>query len=95
MPASTSSTGSNNAVNDNAVSSNNGNKIVILSFDDNRIGDYTYAKPILDKYGFKATFFIICGKTTDSGAMNWNDIAAMQKEGNGYRVAYHDSCSSQ
>lgn len=33
------------------------NKLVILSFDDNRKGDFTYAKPILDKYGFKATFF--------------------------------------
>jgi len=57
------------------------NKAVVLSFDDNRIGDFTYAKPILDKYGFKATFFVICGKTTDSGAMNWQDIAAMQKDG--------------
>ena len=72
-PSSSISTGvsSNSVVNSNAK-----NKVVVLSFDDNRIGDFTYAKPILDKYGFKATFFIICGKTTDSGAMNWQDIAA-------------------
>ena len=57
------------------------NKVVILSFDDNRKGDLTYAKPILDKYGFKATFFVICGKTTDRGAMNWNDISAMKQDG--------------
>src|SRR5262249_55217887 len=51
-------------------------------FDDlHRKGDFIYAKPILDKYGFKATFFIICGKTTDRGAMNWQDIAALQKDG--------------
>jgi peptidoglycan/xylan/chitin deacetylase (PgdA/CDA1 family) len=56
-------------------------KVVILSFDDNRKGDFTYAKPILDKYGFKATFFIICGKTVDKGAMNWQDIAAMHRDG--------------
>jgi peptidoglycan/xylan/chitin deacetylase (PgdA/CDA1 family) len=56
-------------------------KVVILSFDDNRKGDFTYAKPILDKYGFKATFFIICGKTTDKGVMNWQDIAAIQRDG--------------
>jgi len=25
-----------------------------------------------------AAFFVVWGKTTDSGAMNWQDIAAMQ-----------------
>ncbi|MGB6671419.1 MAG: polysaccharide deacetylase family protein [Candidatus Nitrosopolaris sp.] len=73
------STGKSSSITNNSVVSNN--KVVVLSFDDNRIGDFTYAKPILDKYGFKATFFVICGKTTDSGAMNWQDIAAMQKDG--------------
>src|ERR1700693_2023677 len=64
-------------------SSNNitNTKVVILSFDDNRKGDFTYAKPILDKYGFKATFFIICNKTTDKYSMNWQDIAAMRRDG--------------
>jgi hypothetical protein len=62
------------------TSNNNNSKVVILSFDDNRKGDFIYAKPILDRYGFKATFFIICGKTTDRGAMNWQDIAALQKD---------------
>jgi peptidoglycan/xylan/chitin deacetylase (PgdA/CDA1 family) len=78
-PVQSSSVTSDSVVNSNAK--NNNNKVVVLSFDDNRIGDFIYAKPILDKYGFKATFFIICGKTTDSGAMNWQDIAAMQKDG--------------
>lgn len=40
-------------------------KAVILSFDDNKEGDFTYAKPILDKYGFKATFFVICGRRVE------------------------------
>ena len=67
----------------NSIGGNNtnSNKILVLSFDDNRKGDFTYGKPILDKYGFKATFFIICGKTTDKGAMNWQDIAPMQRDG--------------
>ncbi|MFZ0515128.1 MAG: polysaccharide deacetylase family protein [Candidatus Nitrosopolaris sp.] len=60
--------------------SNTTTKVVILSFDDNKEGDFTYAKPILDKYGFKATFFVICGKT-GRGATNWQEIAAMQKDG--------------
>lgn len=29
----------------------------------------------------KLLFFIICGKTSDRGAMNWYDIAVMQKDG--------------
>ena len=63
------------------------NKVVLLSFDDNLRGDFIYAKPILDKYGFKATFFIICNKTGISGTTrflnrtNWQDIAVMQKDG--------------
>ena len=71
-----------NRIGGNNISHNsNTGKVVILSFDDNRKGDFTYAKPILDKYGFKATFFVICDKTSDSGAMNWQDIAAMQQDG--------------
>ncbi len=72
-----------NSLGNTSTAGNNGNtnKILVLSFDDNRKGDFTYGKPILDKYGFKATFFIICGKTTDKGAMNWQDIAAMQRDG--------------
>jgi peptidoglycan/xylan/chitin deacetylase (PgdA/CDA1 family) len=63
-------------------STNNSNmttKVVILSVD-NKEGDFTYAKPILDKYGFKATFFVICGKT-GGGATNWQEIAALQRDG--------------
>ena len=36
------------------------NKVVILNFDDNRKSQFTQAKPILDKYGFKATFYVVC-----------------------------------
>jgi peptidoglycan/xylan/chitin deacetylase (PgdA/CDA1 family) len=35
-------------------------KFVIINFDDSHESDYTYAKPILDKYGFRATFFEVC-----------------------------------
>jgi Polysaccharide deacetylase len=43
-----------------AVTTTSNNKFVILNFDDSHQSDYTYAKPILDKYGFKATFFEVC-----------------------------------
>ena len=76
------STGQSSSVSSNSILKSNdksNNNKVVLSFDDNRIGDFTYAKPILDKYGFKATFFVICGKTTDSGLMNWQDIVLCRK----------------
>lgn len=37
-------------------------KIVMINFDDGYKSQLIYAKPILDKYGFKASFFIVCGK---------------------------------
>jgi peptidoglycan/xylan/chitin deacetylase (PgdA/CDA1 family) len=81
LPIRSYSQSSSNIASTNHSITNNSSKIIILSFDDNRKGDFTFAKPILDKYGFKATFFIICGKTTDKGAMNWQNIAAMQRDG--------------
>jgi len=43
--------------------SSSANKVVMINFDDGRKSQLIYAKPILDKYGFKASFFIICGRT--------------------------------
>jgi Polysaccharide deacetylase len=58
-----------------------GAKMVILSFDDSTLGQYTVAKPILDKYGFKGTFFTVCNFIGTDGHMNWTQINALQKEG--------------
>jgi peptidoglycan/xylan/chitin deacetylase (PgdA/CDA1 family) len=62
----------------------NGNydKVIILNFDDGRLTQYTNAKPVLDKYGFKATFYVVCnyiGKKP--GYMNWNEIETLHREG--------------
>ena len=57
-------------------------KVVILNFDDGRLTQYTNALPILDKYGFKATFYVVCnyiGKK--DGYMDWNEIKTLHKEG--------------
>jgi peptidoglycan/xylan/chitin deacetylase (PgdA/CDA1 family) len=57
-------------------------KVVILNFDDGRLSQYTNALPILDKYGFKATFYVVCnyiGKK--EGYMDWTEIKTLQKEG--------------
>ncbi len=59
-----------------------GDKVVILNFDDGRKSQYTQAKPILDKYGFKATFYAVCNYLDNKkGYMSWKDIEALYKEG--------------
>jgi peptidoglycan/xylan/chitin deacetylase (PgdA/CDA1 family) len=63
-------------------SSKEANKVVMINFDDGRKSQLIYAKPILDKYGFKASFFIICGRVgTEPSTMNWQDIAELKKDG--------------
>jgi peptidoglycan/xylan/chitin deacetylase (PgdA/CDA1 family) len=62
----------------------NGNRrLVILNFDDGWKSQYTNATPILNKYRFRATFYVVCnyiGK--DKSRLNWQDISALYKEGN-------------
>jgi len=63
-------------------SSKEANKVVMINFDDGRKNQLIYAKPILDKYGFKASFFIICGRVgTEPSSMNWQDIAELKNDG--------------
>jgi peptidoglycan/xylan/chitin deacetylase (PgdA/CDA1 family) len=40
---------------------NANNKVIMINFDDSYKTQVLYAKPILDQYGFKATFFEVCG----------------------------------
>ena len=56
-------------------------KAVIITFDDGMLSQYTYAKPILDKYNFKATFYIICNNVDKENRMNWNNIQTLEEEG--------------
>lgn len=68
-----------------AQTSNNNNnnitRVVMLNFDDGYADQYLLAKPILDKYGFKATFFIPCAKMeTKPDWMTWQMITALGKD---------------
>lgn len=42
-----------------------------FTFDDSFISQYTYALPILDQFGIKATFFVISGAVTDGLPQDW------------------------
>jgi peptidoglycan/xylan/chitin deacetylase (PgdA/CDA1 family) len=58
------------------------NKVVIINFDDGLKTQFTHAKPILDKYGFKATFYVVCNYVDNKkGYMTWEQIETLNKEG--------------
>jgi peptidoglycan/xylan/chitin deacetylase (PgdA/CDA1 family) len=58
-------------------------KVVILNFDDGRKSQFAQAKPILDKYGFKATFYVVCNYLENKpGYMDWNEVKQLYEEGN-------------
>jgi peptidoglycan/xylan/chitin deacetylase (PgdA/CDA1 family) len=75
----------NRSSNSNTSSSNTNYKVVILNFYDDDKSQITNAKPILDKYGFKGTFFIVCSWAgavkTQSPRMTWQDVNQLYREG--------------
>ncbi|PIP21498.1 MAG: polysaccharide deacetylase [Candidatus Nealsonbacteria bacterium CG23_combo_of_CG06-09_8_20_14_all_40_13] len=56
-------------------------KSVIITFDDGYADAYQNALPLLEKYKFKATFFIITGKVEKPGYLSWSQIAELAKAG--------------
>jgi peptidoglycan/xylan/chitin deacetylase (PgdA/CDA1 family) len=80
---------------DNSIGSGGNSKFVILTFDDGYKSQYTTAKPILDKYGYKGTFYVVCNyaQKEDTDRMNWNDIQELQKQGHdigSHTMNHHD-----
>jgi peptidoglycan/xylan/chitin deacetylase (PgdA/CDA1 family) len=65
---------------------NNSNriKVAILKFSDSSKSQYANARPILNGYGFKGSFFITCSliaSAHNSPSMTWENVATLQKEG--------------
>jgi len=59
-----------------------GDKVVILNFDDGRKDQFTIAKPVLDKYGFKASFYVVCNYIGNKrGYMDWTQLESLNNEG--------------
>jgi hypothetical protein len=61
--------------------STNLTKVVILTFGDGYQSQYTYAKPVLDRYGYKGSFFVTCNKVNLESKMTWQEIAQLYNEG--------------
>ena len=56
-------------------------KIVILNFDDGRKTQFTHAKPILDKYGYETTFYIVSNYIEKKpGFMDWDEVTQLYEE---------------
>jgi peptidoglycan/xylan/chitin deacetylase (PgdA/CDA1 family) len=66
----------------NSNTTNNNARAVIVAFDDAWKSQFTYAKPILDRFGFKGSFFIVCnygGKSPDR--MRWTNVQMLERQG--------------
>jgi peptidoglycan/xylan/chitin deacetylase (PgdA/CDA1 family) len=71
-------------------------KFVILTFDDGLKSQYSNAKPILDKYGFKATFYVVCNYIEKGkNHMTWDQIKSLHEDGQdiGSHSMNHDDLS--
>ena len=57
-------------------------RTVVITFDDGRPDQYTYAFPILERYGFSATFFIVPGRIGTSQHMTACQLREIAAAGN-------------
>ncbi len=58
-----------------------GQKNFIITFDDGYRDVIQNAYPILEKFGFKATIFLIVNKIGQEGYLSWDDIFQLQSRG--------------
>lgn len=54
---------------------------VVITFDDGFAGNATLATPLLEKYGFKATFFIATNRIGDTAMVTWDQLRDMAARG--------------
>ncbi len=54
---------------------------IVITFDDGFIGNYLFAFEILERYGFKATFFITVDDISKDRYMSWDQLGALHKKG--------------
>jgi peptidoglycan/xylan/chitin deacetylase (PgdA/CDA1 family) len=52
-------------------------KTLAITFDDGYKDNYTYAYPVLKKYGFTATVFVIVSHISGKGNLSWDEVIEM------------------
>jgi peptidoglycan/xylan/chitin deacetylase (PgdA/CDA1 family) len=57
-------------------------KTLVITFDDGRPDTYTYAFPILERFGFTATFFIVPGRIGSPGHLTACELQQLAAAGN-------------
>ena len=72
------------------------NKVIMINFDDAWKSQIQYAKPILDKYGFKASFFRVCNYV-NSGNPSFELVryCNVATRWDGYRITHYGSQTTQ
>lgn len=53
-------------------------KPIVLTFDDGYEDNYTQALPLMEKYGFSGTVFIISSEPGEEEYLSWDEIRSMQ-----------------
>lgn len=56
-------------------------KPIVITFDDGYNDNLSNALPVLEKYGLRATVFIITDKVGQDGYLTWDEIRQMKKRG--------------
>ena len=80
--SSSSSHGPGHSTNNGDAESSSNDKVIMINFDDSYKTQVLYAKSILDQYGFKATFFEVCGWVgKPQERQSWQDVATLQNDG--------------
>ena len=64
-------------------------KTFVLTIDDGRIDGFTHAAPILNRYGFPATYFVISGRIGNPGQMTAAQLRKLASAGN--EIADHSA----
>ena len=62
-------------------------KSVIISFDDGNLCVYENAVPIMEKYGFKATLFILTDSVGGKSHLSWQQVQELHRKG--YEIGSH------